>query len=330
VDEAGTRDAEARLTAVRDEVRVPLDGAVLTESWSNDTWITDAAVLRVCWRGDRTRLLREQALLAALPAEIPHAEPLASGQTGAAGELTWLLLRRIPGGRLDLTWPDLTRDQRKQAVLALAHALDALHRWTPPPAITSILRQAATAGYDTPAEIGGAAVVPLPVSTLGPLLDRLAVLPGMDPDLARRVRARLDRLAGVVEDTELTDGVIVHADAHLANLLWHEDRVTALLDFEWARTGPADLEFEAILRDNATLETHAALRPCHASEVRVLAWLREGYPELFAHPDLTKRLWLYELIYQVRQLTAPWIEELAPRQLGRLRILADHPRVQFS
>lgn len=330
MDDAVAKDAEARLATVRDDVPVPLDDAVLTESWSNDTWITQAAVLRVCWRGDRARLLREHALLAALPATVPHAEPLACGQTGAEGELSWVLLRRIPGGRLDLAWAGLTRQQRRDAVLSLAAALEALHHWSPPSAIAATLRQAATARHVTSEAIGGSAIVPLPVSVLGPVLDRLGGLPGMDASLDRQVRARLDNLRDVVADQELTDGVVVHADAHLANLLWHEDRMTALLDFEWARTAPADLELEAILRDDPTVETHASLRPCAASDVRVLAWLREGYPGLFARPDLTERLWLYELICQVRQLTAPWITQLDPPQLRQLRILADHPRVQFS
>jgi Phosphotransferase enzyme family len=348
MDDEVAKDAEARLAAVRDHVPVPLDGAVLTESWSNDTWITQAAVLRVCWRGDRARLLREHALLAALPATVPHAEPLACGQTGQPGltgqpgetglsveaglsdGLSWVLLRRIPGGRLDLAWAGLTRQQRRDAVLSLAAALEALHHWSPPPAIAAALREAATARPATSEAIGGSAVVPLPVSVLGPVLDRLGGLPGMDASLAHQVRARLDNLRDVVADQELTDGVVVHADAHLANLLWHEDRVVALLDFEWARTGPADLELEAILRDDPTVETHASLRPCAASDVRVLAWLREGYPGLFARPDLTERLWLYDLIHQVRQLTAPWITQLDPPQLRQLRILADHPRVQFS
>ena len=52
-------DSAGRLAIVRRAVPLELDGAVLAESWSNDTWVTDSLVLRVCWRGDRARLLRE-------------------------------------------------------------------------------------------------------------------------------------------------------------------------------------------------------------------------------------------------------------------------------
>ena len=44
-------DAAAHLAIVRRAVPLELDGAVLAESWSNDTWVTDSLVLRVCWRG---------------------------------------------------------------------------------------------------------------------------------------------------------------------------------------------------------------------------------------------------------------------------------------
>jgi len=53
-------DAATRLELVRPTVPVDLAGAVLAESWSNDTWLIDQPVLRVCWRGDRERLVRER------------------------------------------------------------------------------------------------------------------------------------------------------------------------------------------------------------------------------------------------------------------------------
>jgi hypothetical protein len=92
-------DPARRLEIVRPAVPIDLAGAVLAESWSNDTWLTGGSVLRVCWRGDRERLVREAMLLGSLPAAVPHASVLA---TGHADDLTWMVLRRLPGERLDL------------------------------------------------------------------------------------------------------------------------------------------------------------------------------------------------------------------------------------
>jgi scyllo-inosamine 4-kinase len=262
-------DPAARLAAVRPDVPVSLAGAVLVESWSNDTWVTERSVLRVCWRGDRGRLLREQALLAAIPGSVPHAEVLGAGQ---AGDLTWMALRRIPGQRLDLVWPRLTDDQRRAALRHLGAVLAALHQWAPPPAVRAMMQQAVPA---TPEAIGGSAIVPLPVTALAPLLDRVGQLPGMDAGLARR---RLGALQGVLLERELTDGPVVHGDAHLANVLWQDGHLTALLDFEWARIGPPDLELEAACRDDPDIEAGSRHRPCDARGVLVLAGLRPVIP----------------------------------------------------
>jgi hygromycin-B 7''-O-kinase len=320
-------DPAGRLAVVRHAVPVDLDGAVLAESWSNDTWITGRSVLRVCWRGDRGRLIREQALLASLPASVPHAVVLDAGR---AGDLTWMALERIPGERLDLVWPRLPGSLRRGAVISLGAALSALHEWMPPPGVREMIARASAAVCATRDAVGGSAIVPLPVACLSPLLDWIDQLPGMDAGLARRVRGRLEDLRTVISDRELTGGAVIHSDAHLANVLWHDGRLAALLDFEWARIGPPDLELEAVCRDDPDIGAQARHGSCAARDVPVLAWLRAGYPGLFEHENLTERLWVYELCHQVRQLCAPGVTSAGASRLERLAILADRPRVRFA
>jgi hypothetical protein len=79
-------------------------------------------VLCVCWRGDRERLVREAMLLESLPVAVPHATVVAEGRTG---DLTWMVLQRLPGERLDLAWPTLPGRERRDAVVGLAGALKA-------------------------------------------------------------------------------------------------------------------------------------------------------------------------------------------------------------
>jgi hypothetical protein len=78
--------------------------------------------------------------------------------------------------------------------------------------------------------------------------------------------------------------VVVHGDAHLANLLWRDDRIVALLDLEWGRPGPRDLELEPLLRDVDWRSASAV-----ADVTSVLGRRRDDYPDLFAHPDLVAR-----------------------------------------
>jgi hypothetical protein len=194
-------DPAARLEIVRPAVPVDLDAAVLAESWSNDTWLAGGSVLRVCWRGDRKRLLREAALLGSLPAAVPHATVLAAGCTEG---LTWMVLWRLPGERLDLVWPRLSGRERRDAVAGMAGALRALHGWKPPPVLREQLRQASLTPPITPDDIVGAGIVPLPSWRLLPLLGWLEEQPGMDSELARRVRARIGDAASASELPLLT------------------------------------------------------------------------------------------------------------------------------
>ena len=317
-------DPAARLGIIRPAVPVDLGAAVLTESWSNDAWLAGESVLRVCWRGDRKRLLREAMLLGVLPAAVPHAVVVAAGCTEG---LTWVVLRRLPGERLDLVWPRLSGRERRDAVAGLAGVLRALHGWKPPPVVREQLRQVPLRAAITPGDIVGAAIVPLPISRLLPLLDWLDEQPGMDRDLAGRVRARLGELRGLVSDSEFDDGVVVHGDASFSNVLWHQGHLVALLDLEWARLGPPDLEFATISGDNAGIRARGLSRAVSASELPLLTWLRAGYPELVDQEHLTERVWLYDICFRIRQLCASG--GLDPRSLQDLADLTMHPRVRF-
>jgi aminoglycoside phosphotransferase (APT) family kinase protein len=317
-------DPGARLEIVRPAVPVDLDEAVLAESWSNDAWLAGGSVLRVCWRGDRERLVREATLLGSLPAAVPHATVVAAGRTG---DLTWMVLRRLPGERLDLVWPTLSGREQRDAVAGLAGALKALHGWQPPPVVRQQLRQAALTPPNTAGDSVGAGIVPLPISRLLPLLDWLDDQPGVHSALAGRVRARIGELGPLVSDAEFEDGAVLHGDASFANVLWHQGRLAALLDLEWARLGPPDLEFATISGDDAGIQARGSSRAVSASELPLLAWLRAGYPGLFDREHLTERVWLYDICFRIRQACA-W-GRLDPRSLHDLADLTMHPRVRF-
>jgi Phosphotransferase enzyme family len=113
-------------------------------------------------------------------------------------------------------------------------------------------------------------------------------LPFVDPGLVDAVAERFQALRA--SDPFLTDGlVVVHGDAGTASLLWHQGRIVALLDFEFVRWGPRDLELAPFI---GFMEGRST----------VLAWLEEDYPRLFAAPDLVRRLWLYQLAGTLRGL----------------------------
>ena len=314
-------DPVDRLAGLRGVVPFSIDDAVLVESWSNDTWLTDDAVLRVCWRGDRDRLDRERQLLRALPGSLPHASVLSSG-TWEDG--TWIVLRRIPGERLDLVWPTLSLDQQRRATRRMGEILRSLHQWAPSPKIRGLLSSSTSITNKSPAEIAGSVLVPWPQDRLSPLLDWSEELLRGHADLHDALRRRSAELGPVAPEAEFERGTVVHGDAHTANVLCDGAEIVALLDFEWARLGPPDLELEAICRDDC-IDDRGVL----ATEVFSLTSLRDSYPELFEREHLTERLWLYQLCAELRSLCV-WADEgVNDRRVSRLRSIAAHPWVRF-
>jgi aminoglycoside phosphotransferase (APT) family kinase protein len=118
----------------------------------------------------------------------------------------------------------------------------------------------------------------------------------------------------------------VHNDAHLQNVFWSAGQVVALLDFEWVRLGPPDLELEPHLR------TFPDADPMEEAKTReILGWLAETHPAAFGPPDLILRLWLYQIAFALRQLVIwapdrPAADLPVGHPLRRLRQLVEGPR----
>jgi hypothetical protein len=98
----------------------------------------------------------------------------------------------------------------------------------------------------------------------------------------------------------------IHGDLHFENVLWDGTRITALLDFEYSRPGPPDLDLDVFLRFCAYPFLHVAedYEDLTLAEdyVDVPYWLAQDYPELFGHPHQFERLRLYCIAYDVREL----------------------------
>lgn len=277
----------------------PVGEPELVTSYSNDAWYVRSAsagdvVLRVCWIGDRERLLREAAVGRALPVEVGYPEVLASGALTVDGEaITWMTSRRLSGASLRTVWPELAAQQRDRALREVVAPLRALHGWRPPGEVAARLG-APTPSAD-PQTIIGSTIVPLP-------LDRVRHLVAPAADHAPEHRTVIaEAWSWVVDHADLLPrlddpaDVVTHGDLHLDNIWWDGERVTGLLDLEWARWGPAWLDLVSV-RDNALADDDFS-----EPHARLLDTLRARAPELEV-PDLGRRLTVVELAFQLRQI----------------------------
>jgi aminoglycoside phosphotransferase (APT) family kinase protein len=289
---------------------LPTDGLTRASSVHNDVWLTSTHVVRMN-RRERSRLAREAALVAHLPRELGH-----PGVIAHRGELgtDYVISRRLPGAPLSRWWPTMTAAQRRDAIAQLARSLQLLHATAVPPGLEL---------YDGP-QLDGRGD---PSASILEGLDRARALPHVDHGMLAAV---------VVQVLEARDALVpydrstlVHGDLTFENLLWDGTTLT-LLDFEWCRGGPPDLDLDVLLRFCAYPALHVADDYRHQTRAedygRVPRWLCEDYPALFTHPRLGARLVLYAIAFDVRDLlgSPPNGGEL-PRlhPLNRLRRIGD-------
>jgi aminoglycoside phosphotransferase len=301
---AGFEEARARraLEGAGLDMMMPLERA---SSVTNEVWVADRYVIRVNRRPDQ-RLRREAQLAPSLPPEIGYPRVVAyGGEVGA----DWFVCERVPGLVLSRCWPAMTRGERREVMRQFAERLRALHHFVFPTDLPATV---------SPQLLGGAEAF-TPTEPLLAALAKARELDHVDPGV-------LGAAERIVRDTSYAldpweCATAVHGDLHFENVLWDGTHITALLDFEYARPGPPDLDLDVFLRFCAYPFLHVAEDYEHLTlaedYVEVPFWLAEDYPELFAHPHQFERLRLYCLAYDVRELL------LFPPQ-RRARDLSEH------
>lgn len=282
---------------------------------SNDVWRVDDVVLRICYRGDLARFVRDGLVAASAPSAVKAPRLLDQGQVG---DMVWQLSSLVRGVPLGVAWPTLSLADRRRAIGQVGAALAALHGHVFPASVRAALATPRPVGDGSAAAVIGADLNPLPVSRARLLLGPAERLPGVDPAVIRAVADRFDELEPVdpLDDGQLArhgGGVVVHGDAHPGNVLW-SDGVVAVLDWEWVRLGGHELDIEPFL--SRGYEAHPSLQ---ADASRIVSWLADAYPEAFAAPDLLDRLWLIELAHTLRDLL------LQPPDRPYQRLVAGHP-----
>jgi aminoglycoside phosphotransferase (APT) family kinase protein len=263
---------------------------------TNEVWRAGDLVVRVGFVEGATRLQREAALSRHLPWDVRYPPVFASG-TESFGE--WIIVRNRPGAPLSEAWHELDRAGRRRAVHELGHAIKALHQTELGHGLDESLAFDPNSLDDLPHQ--------LPVSKLFALIDEARTHPWADQGLLSEVEAKIAQCSDAF-GSELPSG-LVHGDLHFENALVRNGSLVSLLDFEWCRPGHKEIDLDVLARFCA----HPDLTVADASKADrdsyrpVLAWLNEVYPELFAAPNLAKRLMLCALAFEI-----PWLVKMPP------------------
>ena len=270
------------------ETRGPLRHA---SSTNNMVFLSGEHIVRIN-RGGNSRLLREAQLCAALPRLAWTPDVVAHGSLGNSNDAAdYLIVRRKPGATLARWWPDMRESQRQDAVEQMASCMRAIH-FTEIPSDLPALDKA-------PQLLGS---VNNPILPILHGLKRLRNERYVDGSAIDDLETKVLALGPSVDD--YSDSRVVHGDLTFENVLWDGTKITAILDFEWARGAPRDLDLDVLCR--FIQWPHLHVDPAVAAHTKpsdysnVLSWMAQAYPELFSHRMLRQRLALYGIAFEVR------------------------------
>ncbi len=275
-----------RQAGLRDDV--PIERA---SSVTNEAWLTPHYAVRVN-RQPTQRLRREAALTRGLPPAAGYPTVVSHG--GATGA-DWLITGRVNGHPLSRWWSDMADDARRFAIHQLANRLKAIHQ-TPP--------QEGAQHPPSPQLVSSSS--PPPILPLLEVIEELRSEKWVDKLVLQRAADFVRDIGPILEPWDHDH--IIHGDLHFENLMWDGFELTAVLDFEYARPGPTDLDLDVLLRCCAYPGMHVA--PDYedtvhrAHFVNVIPWLAEAYPEMFSHPRLLDRVRLYAVGFDLADLKA--------------------------
>jgi hygromycin-B 7''-O-kinase len=271
--------AKVRALHVLSAARITAAELEPVSSVTNEVWLTEKHVVRIN-RKSTGRLRREALLAPQLPPATGYPGILAAGN---GPQMDWLVVHRRPGSTL----------ARRRCVHQLAQRLRAVHTTSTPPELADIVApQLVAAGVAHP---------------LGPVeraIDAARTLAGVPATLLDALASRVRTLGPALGGFEAT--TLIHGDLTFENVLVDAGDITAIIDFEWCRGAPADVDLDIILRMCAYPALHVP-DDCSADAraedfLAVPEWLYEAYPELFSHPALPERLELYSLAFDLHEL----------------------------
>lgn len=283
------RMAEMRARVALQEAGLPHDGPLVrANSTRNEVFIASEHVIRFNQQPNQ-RLKREAEICEILPPQSWTPQVVAHGGRPGAD---YLIVEKRPGASLSRIWPQMSDGQRRQAIHQFTLFLKDLHQIPNCDRIPEV---------DSPPHLLGGGY---PVEALLAGLQTLGRTPNVDSGLTHAAREMVLDAEDALADYNTSR--LIHGDLSLENVLWDGRQITAIVDFEWCRGGPADLDLDVLSRYFAIPEAHVSAEAeewQHTEDYySVPLWMSEVYPELFAHPNLADRLLIYAMAFEVRDL----------------------------
>lgn len=261
--------------------------------WNNQVFLNNTHVVRISSGRFQESFAHEVRTLALTGDEIVAPKIVAFGNID---DREWIISERSAGEPLAAAWSDMQEGERRAALRQLALALRALHNLLLPadyanPWIARALAE----------PVAGDLYLIEPIDY--PVLYRCLAEAGRVPAPLLQACDQYIRRCLNLFDEDRT--CLIHGDIHFSNLIW-DGETLCVLDWELATTGAPDRDLQMLIEFVAepdVVNTANVSNTLLKDDVaQVLVWLREDYPELFAHPELNERLTVYEVMRSLHKL----------------------------
>ena len=219
-------ECETALPAILEAVGRPPDTDIETdrEGWVNLCYFADDLVIRINARDpELPKFRREAHIYERLGAEsFPVPEVVLFDEGGRFLDKPVLVTERLPGHNLEADWDELGEDRRRRLARSAGALLGRLHQ----------------VAFDGFGEVFGPSVEAWDDWLRRRTRRFLADCDRFDVfETGERQRFREALTCGIDEMAEVGQPRLVHNDYHLGNLLYAGDRITGVVDFEWAFAG---------------------------------------------------------------------------------------------
>lgn len=239
--------------------------------WSNATWLASGRVLRLATQPGNENLSREAKIAALLPPEAGYPRII---ETGITLGHPWMLVEELPGRCLGAAWDGLDWEARVTAIRGLWEKAQAVHKISAE-SVRGIARTRAWFNSCDPAEAD----------------ESLRRLVGQGCFTYHQGAVLRRYLADFWRELPNAKHVLVHGDLTFDNAMWHQGRVSALLDFEFALTAPAELDLNTLLCQALTPDSKL---PSAVVEMARNAIDHPGGKELLLGYAVLLDLWRFE------------------------------------
>jgi aminoglycoside phosphotransferase (APT) family kinase protein len=232
------------------------------------------------------RLRQEAALLQSIGNQICVPKVYAIGQYC---DCTYQIQDFVRGQKLHWVWKKLLPEQKNAIVTELVYYMKLLHQ-----------RTSQEFGQLWGEKRHYRTWLDFCEENLQSTLEELKIWKvNIDPKIIELVCERFDR-----DKSFLREGTpcLIHRDLWQGNILVEEDRITAILDFEFSMYAPVDYELLLIEEfclypNDFSEEDNEIYTAADFSDYVFL--LKKHYPEMFSFRNLRKRLDLYHLLYSL-------------------------------